>query len=93
MVPRTLEACVQHTSAVLSSNNGRRLEGVRMGDGVLVVVGGGGEVGIGGHHFMVWFCERARRSHGEMLASWSREERMRVELGGRERMRERLEKS
>ena len=28
-----------------------------------------------------------------MLASWSREERMRVEEGGRERMRERLEKS
>ena len=28
-----------------------------------------------------------------MLASWSREERIRVEEGGRERMRERLEKS
>ena len=55
----------------------------------MVVLG----VGMGGHHFMVWFCERARRSQAETLASWSSEERMRVEEGGRERVRERLEKS
>ena len=66
MVPRTLLACVQHTSAVFESRRGRRFEGVRMGD-VLVVEGG--EVVVGFHHFMVWFWDLARRTHGEMLAS------------------------
>lgn len=46
----------------------------------------------GVHHFTVWEPREARRSQGEMLASWSRDEMMISEEGGRLRMRERLEK-
>lgn len=46
----------------------------------------------GVHHFTVWEPGAARRTQGEMLASWSRDEIMISEFGGRLRMRERLEK-
>ena len=60
---------------------------MRMGEELVV-----GE-GVGFHHLMVWDWSLARRTQAAMLASWSSWETMRVECGGRERMRERLEKS
>ena len=98
MEPRTLLVCVHVTRAVFSSRRGRRFSGVRMGD-ELVGLGWGEvveeeeDVGVGFHHFTVWDWRLARRTQAAMLASWSNWEMMRVELGGRERMRERLEKS
>ena len=70
------------TSAVFSDNRGRRFEGVRIG-----------EEGEGVHHFIVWDWREARRTQEDMLASWSRDERISSLWGGRERIWERLEKS
>ena len=97
MDPKTLLVWVHVTSAVRSSRRGRRFSGVRTGEdlvglGLEEVVEEEGE-GVGFHHFMVWDWRWARRTQAAMLASWSSWERMRVEWGGRERMRERLEKS
>jgi len=49
--------------------------------------------GEGVHHFRVRDWVRDMRTQAEMLASWSRDERMISEPGGKERARERLAKS
>ncbi len=47
----------------------------------------------GVHHFRTRFWVADMRTQAEMLASWSRDERMISEPGGKERARERLAKS
>lgn len=82
---------MQATRAVRGERRGRREVVVRVG---FVVVGeeeGEGD-GDGDHHFMVRFWEWARRIQGEMLASWSRVERMSSESGGKWRVWARLAK-
>ncbi len=70
------------TNAVFSLNSGRRFSGVNRRDSL-----------DGVHHLMVCLPSAASRTQGEVLASWSIEERMSSEEGGRFRIRERLEKS
>jgi len=52
-----------------------------------------GESVVGVHHFRTRFWALDMRTQAEMLASWSRDERMISEPGGKERARERLAKS
>lgn len=77
-------ACVHATKTVLADSNGRRFSGVRRRFGKSVV---------GVHHLRTRFWALDMRTQAEMLASWSREERMISEEGGKERACERLAKS
>lgn len=82
ILPSTLLVCVHVTNAVFSLKSGRRVSGVSKRES------------FGGvHHLMVWLPRAASRTHGEVLASWSIEESMSSDEGGRFRMRERLENS
>ncbi len=83
-MPSTLLACVHATKTVLADIRGRRFSGVRrkFGDSV-----------VGVHHLRTSFWDLDIRTQAEMLASWSRDERMISEPGGKERARERLAKS